>query len=159
MSDELVADDRVDDFLKHIGVRGMKWGVRRGKGSKVFKKASKKAIRLEKRASKLSKRGAKLQYKGAKWGNFGKIRKGMRLSYKGTAKAEKLRKWELQMAKHLKDVKVSDLDYKQKEAGKQYLHMLRGDNGSDARNPKVIKKETKAATRAAAKATLLPPPK
>lgn len=154
MSDEVIANDPVDDFLSHIGVRGMKWGVRKGKGSKVFAKASKKAVRLEKRASKLTKRGAKLQYKGAKWGNFGKIRKGMRLSYKGTAKAEKLRKWELQMAKHLKDVKVSELDYKHKEAGKQYLHMLRGDvNGSDARNPKVVKAEVKATAKAAAKAT------
>lgn len=152
MSDTHVAEDPVGDFLKHIGVKGMKWGVKRGKGSKVFKKASKKAVRLEKRASKLTRRGAKLQYKGAKWGNFGKMRKGMRLSYKGSAKAEKLRKWELAMAKHLKDVKVSDLDYKQKEAGKQYLHMLRGDNATDARNPKVVKAETKAANKASAKA-------
>lgn len=153
MSGEQAANDPVDDFLEHIGVKGMKWGVRKGKGSKVFKKASKKAIRLEKRASKLSRKGAKLQYKGAKWGNFRKIRRGMRLSYKGTKKAEKLRKWEAQMAKHLKNVKVSELDYKHKEAGKQYLHMLRGDvNGSDARNPKVVKKEVKTAAKAAAKA-------
>lgn len=128
MSDEVVANDPVDDFLKHIGVKGMKWGVNRGKGSKVFKKASKKAIKLEKRSSKLTKRGAKLQYKGSKWGNFRKIRKGMRLSYKGSALAEKSRKWEANMAKHLKDVKVSELNPKHKEAGKQYLHLLRGDS-------------------------------
>ncbi len=128
MSDTLVAEDPVGDFLEHIGVRGMKWGVKKGKSSKVFKKASKKAIRLEKRASKLTRRGAKLQYKGAKWGNFAKIRKGMRLSYKGSALAEKSRKWEAAMAKQLKDVKVSELDPKHKEAGKQYLHLLRGDN-------------------------------
>jgi hypothetical protein len=153
VSDPIVAEDPVGDFLEHIGVKGMKWGVKRGKGSKVFKKAAKKAIRLEKRASKLTRRGAKLQYKGAKWGNFAKMRKGMRLSYKGSAKAEKLRKWELQMAKHLKDVKVSELDYKHKEAGKQYLHMLRGDvNGSDAKSRKVVKAEAKA-TAKTAKAT------
>ena len=128
MSDEVVADDPVDDFLKHIGVKGMKWGVSRGKGSKVFKKASKKAIKLEKRSTKLTKRGAKLQYKGSKWGNFRKIRKGMRLSYKGSALAEKSRKWEAHMAKQLKDVKVSELNPKHKEAGKQYLHLLRGDS-------------------------------
>lgn len=153
MSDEVNANDPVEDFLAHIGVRGMKWGVKRGKGSKVFKRASKKAVRLEKKSSKLVRRGAKLQYKGAKWGNFGKMRKGMRLSYKGAAKAEKLRKWELAMAKHLKDVKVSELDYKHKEAGKQYLHMLQGDNNAIARNPKVVKAEVKASAKAAAKAT------
>lgn len=128
MSGDLVDNDPVDDFLKHIGVRGMKWGVKKGKSSKVFMKASKKATRLEKRSSKLTKRGAKLQYKGSKWGNFRKIRKGMRLSYKGSALGEKSRKWEANMAKHLKDVKVSELAPKHKEAGKQYLHLLRGDS-------------------------------
>ena len=152
MSDGNVANDPVDEFLEHIGVKGMKWGVRKGKGSKVFAKAAKKATKLEKKSSKLARRAAKLQYKGAKWGNFRKIRKGMRLNYKSTKKAEKLRKWELQMAKHLKDVKVSELEYKHKEAGKQYLHLLRGDNTSDARNPKVIKKEAKAEAKAASKA-------
>lgn len=149
MSDSEIVEDPVGEFLAHIGVRGMRWGVRKGKGSKVFKKASKKAARLDRRASKISRRGAKLQYKGAKWGNFRKIRKGMRLAYKGTKLAEKSRKWELAMAKELKDVKISELDYKHKEAGKQYLHMLRGDiNSGDARNPKVVKKETKAAAKA-----------
>lgn len=128
MSDALVEVDPVDDFLEHIGVKGMKWGVKRGKGSKVFAKASKKATRIDKRASRLTRRGDKLQYKGAKWGNFRKMKKGMRLAYKGSRKAEKLRKWEIKMATHLKDVKVSELQPKHKLAGKQYLHLLRGDD-------------------------------
>jgi hypothetical protein len=128
MSDEVIAEDPVDEFLEHIGVKGMKWGVKKGKGSKVFKKASKKAIRLERRSSRLAKKGAKLQYKGTKWGNVKKVQKGMKLSYKATKLAEKSRKWEAQMAKQLKDVKVSELEPKHKEAGKQYLHLLRGDS-------------------------------
>lgn len=127
MSDKVIAIDPVDEFLEHIGVRGMKWGVRRGKESRTFARASKKAVRLEKKAARLTKRGAKLQYKGSKWGSFRKIRKGMRLSYKGTKYLEKSRKWELKMAQHLQGVKVSELSPKHKDAGKQYLHMLRGD--------------------------------
>lgn len=127
MSDELIAKDPVDEFLEHIGVMGMKWGVRRGNNSRTFARASKKAIRLEKKSVKLAKRGAKLQYKGSKWGSFRKIRKGMRLSYKSTKYAEKARKWELKMAQHLQGVKVSDLTPKHKDAGKQYLHLLRGE--------------------------------
>lgn len=128
MSDTLIEVDPVDEFLEHIGVRGMKWGVRKGKGSKVFAKAAKKATRLDKRASRIARRGAKLQYKGAKWGQFRKMRKGMRLSYKASKKVEKLRKWELKMATHLGDVKMSELDPKHKFVGKQYLHLLRGDD-------------------------------
>lgn len=127
MSDEVIAEDPVDEFLEHIGVKGMKWGVRRGNQSRTFARASKKAIRLEKKSARLAKKGAKLQYKGSKWGNFRKIRKGMRLSYKSTKYAEKARKWELKMAQHLQGVKVSDLEPKHKDAGKQYLHLLRGD--------------------------------
>lgn len=127
MTDVIVDNDPVDDFLEHIGVKGMKWGVRRGNQSRTFARASKKAIRLEKKSARLAKRGAKLQYKGSKWGNFRKIRKGMRLSYKSTKYAEKARKWELKMAQHLQGVKVSDLEPKHKDAGKQYLHLLRGD--------------------------------
>jgi hypothetical protein len=128
MSDDVNVDnDPVDEFLEHIGVKGMKWGVRRGNQSRTFARASKKAIRLEKKASRLKKRGAKLQYKGSKWGNFRKIRKGMRLSYKSTKIEEKARKWELKMAQHFQGVKVSDLEPKHKDAGKQYLHLLRGD--------------------------------
>lgn len=127
-SDAPVQLDDVDEFLKHIGVLGMKWGVRRGNQSRTFARASKKAIRLDKKSGKLAKRGANLQYKGAKWGNFGKIRKGMRLTYKSTKYDEKARKWELKMAQHLQGVKVSELQPKHKDAGKQYLHMLRGDS-------------------------------
>lgn len=127
MSDEIVAVDPVDEFLEHIGVKGMKWGVRRGNASRTFARASKKAVRLEKKAVKLGKRGAKLQYKGSKWGSFRKIRKGMRLSYKSTKYEEKARKWELKMAQHFQGVKISDLEPKHKDAGKQYLHLLRGD--------------------------------
>jgi hypothetical protein len=128
MSDKVIAVDPVDEFLEHIGVRGMKWGVRRGNQSRTFARASKKAVKLEKKAARLTKRGAKLQYKGSKWGSFRKIRKGMRLSYKGTKYLEKSRKWELKMAQHLQGVKVSELQPKHKDKGKQYLHMLRGDS-------------------------------
>lgn len=129
MSDDLTVEpDAVEEFLEHIGVVGMKWGVRRGNQSRTFARASKKAIKLDKKSGKLAKKGAKLQYKGSKWGSFRKIRKGMRLSYKSTKYDEKARKWELKMAQHLQGVKVSDLQPKHKDAGKQYLHMLRGDS-------------------------------
>lgn len=45
---EHTSDEIIDDYLKHFGVMGMKWGVRRG--------SSKKQSRSERKAAKASKR-------------------------------------------------------------------------------------------------------
>ena len=128
MSDQLIAVDPVDEFLEHIGVKGMKWGVSKGKGSKVFNRAVKKAQKLDATSAKLTTKGAKLQYKGSQKGDFKKMGKGMKLSYKGVKMNEKRVKWEAKMAKHLTAVKVSELDMEHKENGKKYFHLLLGDS-------------------------------
>lgn len=43
--------------LKHYGVLGMRWGIRRNK-SKAFRKASKKANRLEEKRMKTDENGS-----------------------------------------------------------------------------------------------------
>lgn len=114
----------MNDVLSHYGVRGMRWGVKKGNGNIAFAKAVGKAQKLEKRAEKLKVRGAKIQYKGAKRFNQKKMVKGMRMTLKAAKIEKRARKWELKMAKELSTVSVKSLTPDQKEAGKQYLHVL-----------------------------------
>ena len=44
-----------NDELKHYGVKGMKWGVRRGNSAKAYAKASRKLEKLDRRVEKTEK--------------------------------------------------------------------------------------------------------
>lgn len=56
--------------LKHYGVLGMKWGIRKGEYSKTFTKASKKANKLQRKASKADNKAKKHEYKYKKICSF-----------------------------------------------------------------------------------------
>lgn len=53
-------NERVDEFLKHYGVLGMKWGVRKGSSSSSRRKKSSSSKSSDaKKTDELAKRGAK----------------------------------------------------------------------------------------------------
>jgi hypothetical protein len=80
----------IDDyFLAHYGVRGMRWGVRRGGGGsrtasvKDFGRRHKKGLAI---AGGAALAGVGLAVYGKKSGNYRKVRQGLRTGY-GRAKA------------------------------------------------------------------------
>lgn len=120
--------------LKHYGVLGMKWGVRRN-SSKAFAKASGKANKLDKKAVKLNYKSAKLQKKALNKEHaatnekqFQKARdiqfKANKLNLKSAKLQKKSAKWVKRMENNFSNVKVSDISQEHLDAGKKYAYML-----------------------------------
>lgn len=118
--------------LKHYGVLGMKWGVRRGNTAKAYYKASKKLSKLDakvtKAENKVIKRSAK--YDNALSSAFATNRRQEKASQKVTKAAAKYRKrlrkankWYKSMEKTFTntDIKMSS---EQVQQGKKYLDNL-----------------------------------
>lgn len=130
-----------ENELKHYGVLGMKWGVRKGNVSRAYYKATKKADKLYKKAAKTELKAAKRQLKAAKrikkasshFVPASKVesKKAIKAQYdaaKTAKKAAKLKikamKWENAMRKEFANVKRSEINPKHLDAGRNYVNML-----------------------------------
>lgn len=120
--------------LKHYGVLGMRWGIRRNK-SKAFRKASKKANRLEEKRMKTDLKSAKLHKKALKIAAKAKYPEDFRgayelesrsgdLQYKSAKLKNKGMKWAKSMEKEFSNVKMSEISQKDLDIGKKYTYML-----------------------------------
>lgn len=118
--------------LKHYGVIGMKWGVRRGKTAKAYQKASKKLNKLNDKVteaeSEVIKRHTK--YDNAMSSRFASTRRQEKAHRKVTEAAagyrkslRKANKWYKSMEKTFADTDIK-LASEQVELGKKYLHNL-----------------------------------
>ena len=123
----------MNNELQHYGVLGMKWGVRRGKTTKAYQKASKKAAKIDKRIleqeSEMNKRIAKADKKASSvLAREKSIAKAESKAREATAEYRKvLRKgerWYKAMEDTFKNTDVS-LSSAQVEAGKRYAQTLR----------------------------------
>lgn len=141
-----------DNELKHYGVVGMKWGIRRATGasskgnsdkakerySKTYTKASAKANKIRKKAVDKNLKSATLQKKAlnreVKATSERQYRKALktkfkanRLQLKSAKLQKKAQKWEKQMEKSFSEVSVKNVNQEALDAGKKYAYMLMQD--------------------------------
>lgn len=148
-AEQNISTDESSTELMHYGVPGMKWGVKRGRASSAFAKASRKANRLQSKIERAEKKVIRTNERAArKTRNAGRrihlvnnrfsndttrTKAAMRAQSKAaqaTARVEKLKrksqKWESAMKETFKSVKAKDVQQKHLDKGKKYAYMLSG---------------------------------
>lgn len=124
-----------DQELKHYGVKGMKWGVRKNP-SKTYARASREADKRKANVVKYQQKATKQRLKTNKrlarvsLTDLGrdKERRMLKRLAKAESKAYKAQKksqrFEKSMRKTFANVKVSDISKEDLEVGRAYVYML-----------------------------------
>lgn len=136
--------------LKHYGVLGMKWGVRKNP-SRAFGKASTKARNLSRKADRQMAVGTKLEYKSAKYRMKSnkkatralvnpmaqekanslarkadkKLARGKKLQAKSAKSRNKRSKWIRHMEHAFRDIPISRIEEPDLEKGREFVYMLK----------------------------------